>query len=97
MLRVLYLGSGGGGCMKINGTNGGGALMIECENGIVIHKNAIISVNGEFCQDNTRVGCGSGGSIYLKAPKILNYGKLVQLVVLIKMVLMVLVLVVWAE
>ena len=78
----VYLGSGGG-CAawreansvgrSVIGTNGGGAIMIECKDSIIIGEGCNISANG----GNTDGfgGCGSGGSIYLKAKKIVNNGK----------------------
>ena len=80
-LFTVYLGSGGGGGGKnvigYAGTNGGGAIVIECEQSIVISRNSCIIANGANNMKNYfACGCGSGGSIYLKAPKIINNGKI---------------------
>ena len=72
----VHLGSGGGAGSDItkwyNGGNGGGAIIIECDDAIVIKKGCVISANGS--KKNSHGGCGSGGSIYLKAPIIVNQG-----------------------
>lgn len=75
-LANIYLGSGGGASFDYRGTNGGGAVIIVCQKSIIIEENAKISVNGENVTDarNKWSGCGSGGSIYLKSPKIINNG-----------------------
>ena len=74
-LTKIYLGSGGGGGHKSNGTSGGGAIIIECEDNIIIGKNSYICANGENSTNNNGIiGCGSGGSIYLKSPNIINNG-----------------------
>ena len=82
-LKEIYLGSGGGGyyChnilskdVSVNGTNGGGVIIIKCKHKIVIENNAFITANGENNTQSEKAGCGSGGSIYLKAPTIVNNG-----------------------
>ena len=73
----VHLGSGGGcGGDVLNwyfGGNGGGAIVIECDDAIIIGKGCTISANGDRGHDY-RGGCGSGGSIYLHAPIIINDG-----------------------
>ena len=73
----VQLGSGGGAGSDLikwyNGGNGGGAIVIECEDAIVIKKGAIITANGDVGDYG---GCGSGGSIYLKTPMLVNCGKI---------------------
>ena len=71
----LLLGSGGG-CghdthNAYYGTNGGGSIIIECKNNIIIENNSNILTNGENRKDNIYSGCGSGGTIYLKAGKVI--------------------------
>ena len=53
---------------------GGDAIIIECDESIVISKGASIMANGENEKHFYGSGCGSGGSIFLKAPKIVNDG-----------------------
>ena len=73
----VYLGSGGGMGAKSFGWNyagnGGGAVVIKCDDAIIIEKGCKISANG--CVKETRAGCGSGGSVYLHAPIVINRGK----------------------
>ena len=73
----VYLGSGGG-CDADSGTwryggNGGGVVVIKCDDAIIIENGCTISANGT--RDNTYGGGGSGGSVYLHAPNIVNNGK----------------------
>ena len=90
--KGIYMGSGGGG---INGTCGGGIIIIQCTKWIkLLSKNCKIIANGENAiqsatnnNNNTNdkndfgnvkmyVGCGSGGSIYLRTPVLLNNGSI---------------------
>ena len=78
-LTPIYLGSGGGGCKRSKGTNGGGIVIIKCSESIFVGKDASITANGgkfglDVSKSHDVPGCGSGGSIYIKAPKIENYG-----------------------
>ena len=78
-LNRIYLGSGGGGTFNFNGTNGGGAIIIECKERILISKNASIIADGEniVYKGNKWSGCGSGGTIRLIAlGSIVNNGKI---------------------
>ena len=76
-MNYLYLGSGGGGDTDDDGTSGGGIIYIECQERIVIEDGASITANGGDNMSRwSRIGCGSGGSIYLKAPIIINNGKI---------------------
>ena len=93
-LSTLHLGSGGGAYRKtyyfstetMNGSNGGGAILVFARKEIIVDKNACILAEGGNLQpintvDNNKSrhkvgGLGSGGSIYLKAPKILNNGEI---------------------
>ena len=72
------LGSGGGGCFEFCGTNGGGAIIIICNQSIIINKHGTICANGDNIYDlkNKWSGCGSGGTIYLYAPKLINHGSI---------------------
>ena len=70
----IYLGSGGGAGYQNKGTAGGGAIIIECENGIFIGENASIIADGENSLDTYDSGCGGGGSIYIKTNTIVNNG-----------------------
>ena len=73
----LLLGSGGGsGNIGSDGTNGGGAIIIECTESIFIGKSSGIIANGVNDKKSIWCGCGSGGSIHLKAPIIVNNGKI---------------------
>ena len=58
---------------NFRGTNGGGSIVIECTKNIIIEKGGKILANGEN-ENNYWSGCGSGGSIYLKAKQIINNG-----------------------
>ena len=76
-LTTVYLGSGGGACGVAYGSNGGGAIVIKCETEIIIDKNALIVCDGQSIGTDAShncSGCGSGGSICLKALKIVNKG-----------------------
>eukprot|EP01084_Bolivina_argentea_P138084 243183_1 len=79
-LSTLHMGSGGGGFISMTtrnfswgrgtksgscqGTRGGGALKIDC-NEIIFNKGAYICCDGGRPQYSLQ-GCGSGGSIHLK-------------------------------
>ena len=68
-------GNGDGGGEEMRGTAGGGAIIIECKERLVVCDGGVICANGENnYQVNTKKGCGSGGSIYIKAPKVVNEG-----------------------
>ena len=77
-LTTVYLGSGGGagdGNWYMNGTNGGGAIIIKCLINILMGNNSYIQANGgDNLHPKYVTGCGSGGSIYLSSPKITNNG-----------------------
>ena len=60
--------------MGFGGSNGGGATIIECYQSIIINKGASITANGENVDCNEWSGCGSGGSIWIRAPIIKNNG-----------------------
>ena len=67
----LYLGSGGGGDRTSCGSNGGGAIAIECRDNLILHERSMIAANGATNQiDWHGAGFGSGGSIYIKSPNI---------------------------
>ena len=61
-LDTIYLGSGGG-AFNFNGTNGGGAIIIEEQ--ILISKNASIIADGENIANKGYKWCGSGSIIHL--------------------------------
>lgn len=75
-LSVIYLGSGGGAGKRNPGTNGGGAIIIECTKELIVEKGGIICANGGDTTSEYLAGCGSGGSIYLRARRIINDGKI---------------------
>ena len=75
----IYLGSGGGGDDNRCGSDGGGAIAIECRDRLIMHKKSAISADGgngivkETKNSIETVRCGgfgSGGSIYIKSPSI---------------------------
>ena len=80
--KNVHLGSGGGcgydSLQYFNGGRGGGAIVINCSEMILISKDATITVEGERGSVSllTIGGCGSGGSVYLRAPNIVNHGKI---------------------
>ena len=76
-LTEAHLGSGGGAKGTSKGGTGGGALIIECTSKLEIGANARIKANGTSGKTNlanSGGGAGSGGSIYLKASRIINNG-----------------------
>ena len=78
-LSMLYCGSGGGsGDGEAKGGNGGGGLVIICRTSMTIEQGGLVSANGRYGKNSgwSQGGCGSGGSIYIKTPILINDGNI---------------------
>lgn len=73
-VSVVYCGSGGGNSKFGFGSAGGGGIMIECEGNIRIENGATIIANGGDLKQDSLNGCGSGGTIWIRAKEVKNDG-----------------------